>query len=47
MASPPPAGIPQVRKSQGNVKLTREEFNRRLGERFSDPAFDPVRTQIR
>jgi multimeric flavodoxin WrbA len=46
MASPPPAGVPQVRKSQGNVKLTREEFNRRLGERFSDPAFDPVRTQI-
>ncbi len=30
-----------VRKGQGDVKLSREEFARRLGERFYDPAFDP------
>jgi multimeric flavodoxin WrbA len=28
------------------VKLTKEEFARRLGERFYDPAFDSVRQQI-
>lgn len=37
---------PQVRKTQGDVKLTREEFRNRLGERFYDPAFDAVRAQI-
>jgi multimeric flavodoxin WrbA len=50
MANPPPKNlpviVPPVRKSQGNVKLTREEFNRRLGERFYDPAFDAVRSQV-
>lgn len=34
---------PEVRKGQGDVKLSREEFTRRLGERFYDPAFDSVR----
>jgi multimeric flavodoxin WrbA len=29
-----------------DVKLTREEFERRLGERFHDPAFDSVRSEI-
>jgi multimeric flavodoxin WrbA len=29
-----------VRKGQGDVKLSREEFERRLRERFYDPAFD-------
>jgi multimeric flavodoxin WrbA len=37
---------PIVRKGQGDVKLTREEFDRRLGERFYDPAFDGVRGEI-
>jgi multimeric flavodoxin WrbA len=35
-----------VRKGQGDVKLSREEFARRLGERFYDPAFDPIRADI-
>ena len=39
-------GTPTVRKGQGDVKLTREEFARRLGERFYDPAFDAVRGEI-
>ncbi len=37
---------PAVRKGQGNVQLSREEFARRLGERFYDPAFDSVRPDI-
>src|SRR5205814_8511192 len=37
---------PQIRKGQGDVKLSREEFARRLGERFYDPAFDAVRGEI-
>ena len=37
---------PQIRKGQGDVKLSREEFARRLGERFYDPAFDTVRGEI-
>lgn len=40
------AHLPEVRKGQPEVKLTREEFERRLGERFYDPAFDNVREQI-
>jgi multimeric flavodoxin WrbA len=35
-----------VRKGQGDVKLTREEFERRLRERFFDPEFDRVAEQI-
>ena len=37
---------PAVRKGQGSVKLTRDEFARRLSERFSDPAFDAVRPEV-
>jgi multimeric flavodoxin WrbA len=37
---------PPVRKGQGDVKLSRDEFARRLGERFYDPAFDAVRAEI-
>jgi multimeric flavodoxin WrbA len=37
---------PSVRKGQGDVKLARDEFVRRLGERFYDPAFDSVRGEI-
>src|SRR5688572_15991208 len=35
-----------VRKGQGDVKLTREEFERRLRERFYDPEFQRVEGQI-
>ena len=35
-----------LRKGQGDVKLTREEFERRLRERFFDPAFQSVERQI-
>jgi multimeric flavodoxin WrbA len=34
------------RKGQGDVKLSREEFERRLRERFYDPAFDRVAAEI-
>ena len=37
---------PEVRTGQGDVQLTREEFVRRLAERFYDPAFDDVRAEI-
>jgi multimeric flavodoxin WrbA len=36
----------EARKGQGDVKLTREEFDRRLRERFHDPAFHTVERQI-
>ena len=35
-----------VRKGQGDVKLTREEFERRLRQRFVDPAFERAERQI-
>jgi multimeric flavodoxin WrbA len=44
-SSSPRAG-PEVRKGQGSTKLTREEFARRLRERFYDPAFDGVSHEI-
>src|SRR3954469_12700765 len=37
MTSP---GSPRVRKGQGDVKISREEFERRFKERFYDPAFE-------
>jgi multimeric flavodoxin WrbA len=40
------SNAPEIRKGQGDVKLTREEFARRLTERFYDPSFDPVRPEI-
>jgi multimeric flavodoxin WrbA len=36
----------QVRKGQGDVKLTREEFERRLRARFSDPDFETVGREL-
>jgi multimeric flavodoxin WrbA len=42
----PAPTTPTVRKGQGEVKLSREEFERRLRERFYDPAFDAVRAEI-
>jgi multimeric flavodoxin WrbA len=38
--------IPRPRVGQGDVKLTRSEFRRRLGERFHDPAFRDVQAEI-
>jgi multimeric flavodoxin WrbA len=38
--------IPEIRKGQGSVKLTHDEFVRRLSERFRDPSFDAVRSDI-
>jgi len=48
MSSPAKSGNeqPEIRKGQGKVKLSRDEFARRLGERFYDPAFDSVRSEI-
>jgi len=40
------AGTPDVRKGQGDVKLSREEFERRLRERFYDPIFDAAAPEI-
>src|SRR5918999_1903448 len=37
---------PVVRKGQGDIKLSRDEFERRLRERFYDPSFDSVRGEI-
>lgn len=36
----------RVRKGQGDVQLSRAEFERRLRERFYDPAFDRVAAEI-
>src|ERR671913_1167854 len=36
----------EIRRGQGEVKLTREEFARRLRERFYDPAFQSVDRQF-
>src|SRR5262245_14550122 len=38
--------VPEPRKGQGDVKLSREEFARRVRERFHDPAFDAVRPEL-
>jgi hypothetical protein len=43
---PDSAPMPEVRKGQGDVNLSREEFVRRIGERFYDPAFDGVRNEV-
>jgi hypothetical protein len=36
----------EVRKGQGDVQLSREEFERRIRERFYDPAFAAVEAQL-
>jgi multimeric flavodoxin WrbA len=38
---------PKVRTGQGPPRLTREQFDARWNERFYDPAFDPMRDEIR
>ena len=37
---------PEIRKGQGDVRLSRDEFRRRLKERFKDPAFDAVSAEL-
>jgi multimeric flavodoxin WrbA len=37
---------PTIRKGQGDVKLARDEFERRFRERFYDPQFEEVRHEI-
>ncbi len=37
---------PKVRNGQGDVKLSRAEFDRQLGERLYDPAFDSARAEL-
>lgn len=44
--APPPRSPPVPRKGQGDVKLTRGEFERRFRERYYDPAFDAVRPDL-
>jgi len=38
--------VPQLRKGQGSVQLSREEFTRRWLERFYDPAFAAVKSEL-
>lgn len=44
--SHPESRIPEVRKGQGDVQLTRAEFDRRFREQFYDPAFGGLQEQI-
>ena len=37
---------PEVRKGQGDTHLSRDEFARRLRERFYDPAFEPLNADL-
>ncbi len=47
MAEEKKAGAaPAVRKGQGDTHLSREEFGRRLRERFYDPAFDSLTEEL-
>jgi multimeric flavodoxin WrbA len=42
----PKRNTTKPRVGQGDVKLTREEFGRRLGERFRDPAFRDIQQEV-
>src|SRR5258708_23736966 len=42
----PQADGPAVRKGQPNVRITREEFAKRVRELFYDPAFESAQAQI-
>jgi multimeric flavodoxin WrbA len=46
MTEPVRRVLPVVRKGQGNVKLQRDEFERRYRERFYDPSFDAVSAEL-
>ncbi len=41
-----PDDVPAVRTGQGDTTLSREEFTRRFHERFDDPAFDQLGSEI-
>jgi len=41
-----PKKTPTPRLGQGDVGLSRQEFGRRLRERFFDPAFRHVETEV-
>jgi hypothetical protein len=43
---PKEASPPRVRTGQGSTQLDKDEFARRLRERFYDPAFDHVAAEI-
>lgn len=45
-AGEPPREVPAVRTGMPEVAISREEFARRVRERFYDPAFDAVQPQI-
>jgi hypothetical protein len=38
--------MPDVRTGQGSVKLSRDEFSRRVRARFDDPIFDGVSREL-
>ncbi|HEX9483177.1 MAG TPA: NAD(P)H-dependent oxidoreductase [Gemmatimonadaceae bacterium] len=42
----PQADVPAVRKGQPDVRITREEFAKRVRELFYDPAFESAQAQI-
>ncbi|MEO8881051.1 MAG: NAD(P)H-dependent oxidoreductase [Gemmatimonadaceae bacterium] len=42
----PSRELPVVRTGQGEAQLSREEFDKRFRERFYDPSFDAVTTEI-
>ncbi|MES2467481.1 MAG: hypothetical protein V4675_09290 [Verrucomicrobiota bacterium] len=44
--SPANSAVPSVRTGQGSTRLPREEFGRRYGRQFYDPAFDGVKAEI-
>jgi multimeric flavodoxin WrbA len=46
MSEPSDPRARDIRKGQGDVELSREEFARRVRQRFSDPAFDAVRAEL-
>jgi multimeric flavodoxin WrbA len=38
--------VPEIRKGQGDMQLTREQFQRRFRELFYDPAFDAASNEL-
>jgi hypothetical protein len=41
-----PAAVPEVRKGQGNMQLTEQQFRERMRECFFDPAFEAAHDEI-
>jgi multimeric flavodoxin WrbA len=44
--SQPPPAVPQVRKGQGDMQISEQEFRERLRERFYDPQFEQAGSEI-